>query len=692
MSSVDYFMNYDPQCTERHSDSSDFEESGIKIGRKKKQNMFRKNRSINLQTEDSKIKKESLNMKILEDSNNRASNRKSSSKESVNRIGNHKQLNNLVYKIENPVMLLEEQNNVEDSHLFQGNINNTSDGTYFPFPKEKRKSRNKKNNPKHFMSNDQEIYCVKNVYDKCNSKKRKELFTIQPVLTIDGNIYGLPLHSTQSGAIFKSSSYCNLTSSDDSMLKKKKNKRNQYKPRKMSKSAYKSNPYQIYNTNSLFRTKATSCEELAVENSVVIGDTALTGSEVWNYVAKQTSVSPKTSHCDCGTSPMPCGSLNCGYTSQDQYNPVYGCNHVPLFVPPNFPNPFPYPNHPIPPGVQTKQCPCCGLKINHPQGGWAVQPNAITAKSKHKFGVVSCECPMTVNAQRQAQGLAMKPQGIVRQKPQNPTQPARPQVSKEKCQQSHDKMVKCLKDKYNGEVLCIHNPPCVLINGCLNVTTDKQPKQQQQRVVNKKMVCNFTNMTDFIKDKCDQPSQYSKSFLEELVTCKTSIREQMTQSICYHDPPCEVVPRCYNQIGRKCGHIPPCPMAPACVMDANKMINYATGFYPNQNGKSVAEHRTWCPKPMLVNFNDNFRYGMIPKEDASTQVKPKMKIVCRHKPPCILIPKCVSRMNCDSYLPHNLIPDCRHSPKCELVPACCRKCPKRMTSNCSQFPAACRIV
>lgn len=37
------------------------------------------------------------------------------------------------------------------------------------------------------------------------------------------------------------------------------------------------------------------------------------------------------------------------------------------------------------------------------------------------------------------------------------------------CQQTHEKILQSVHKQYNGEILCIHNPPCVLINGCLNL-------------------------------------------------------------------------------------------------------------------------------------------------------------------------------------------------------------------------------
>ncbi|KAH9638556.1 hypothetical protein HF086_000957 [Spodoptera exigua] len=42
------------------------------------------------------------------------------------------------------------------------------------------------------------------------------------------------------------------------------------------------------------------------------------------------------------------------------------------------------------------------------------------------------------------------------------------------CQLPHANITETLSQKYNGEILCIHNPPCVLINGCLNLPPAKE--------------------------------------------------------------------------------------------------------------------------------------------------------------------------------------------------------------------------
>lgn len=59
------------------------------------------------------------------------------------------------------------------------------------------------------------------------------------------------------------------------------------------------------------------------------------------------------------------------------------------------------------------------------------------------------------------------------QPPPPPPPPRQKPVGQESCdrccQQPHAKILQAVQKQYNGEIICIHNPPCVLINGCLNL-------------------------------------------------------------------------------------------------------------------------------------------------------------------------------------------------------------------------------
>lgn len=54
----------------------------------------------------------------------------------------------------------------------------------------------------------------------------------------------------------------------------------------------------------------------------------------------------------------------------------------------------------------------------------------------------------------------------------HPTIKGSPGLCDRCCQQPHDEIVKAVQKQYKGEIICIHNPPCVLINGCLTLPTD----------------------------------------------------------------------------------------------------------------------------------------------------------------------------------------------------------------------------
>ncbi|XP_026316858.1 uncharacterized protein LOC113227958 [Hyposmocoma kahamanoa] len=47
---------------------------------------------------------------------------------------------------------------------------------------------------------------------------------------------------------------------------------------------------------------------------------------------------------------------------------------------------------------------------------------------------------------------------------------------------AHDKILKAVKKQYDGEIICIHKPPCVLINGCLNLSPNEIRKLQSTAV------------------------------------------------------------------------------------------------------------------------------------------------------------------------------------------------------------------
>ncbi|XP_031768674.2 uncharacterized protein LOC116413453 [Galleria mellonella] len=249
------------------------------------------------------------------------------------------------------------------------------------------------------------------------------------------------------------------------------------------------------------------------------------------------------------------------------------------------------------------------------------------------------------------------------------------------CQEPHDKITQELANKYNGEILCIHNPPCILINGCFNLsshnvqTVPAWSMTQEIKPSFYKLCQRFKSL----KRNSNQSAQYPLAEQRQYqIEEKT---EKVTQSICNHKPPCEIVRRCYKakydpKLENSCIHVPMCQKIPECLLNNEKIYVRS------------CEH---TPKCMEVPLCRNKYLILTAKDNIGTQVKPRTKMICRHVPPCIMIPKCLGRLMNESYFPYDAIPNCIHEPMCELIPACGRKPPK-MVSVYSQYPAPCRIV
>lgn len=254
----------------------------------------------------------------------------------------------------------------------------------------------------------------------------------------------------------------------------------------------------------------------------------------------------------------------------------------------------------------------------------------------------------------------------------------------------HDVLTKTLADKYQAQILCIHNPPCVLINGCLNLPPPKASSGEGTYFypVTQTKKSSFAQMCQKMKrskqKSNDQAIQYHPPFYVDLQEMLPEFRtEKIVQSVCDHNPPCEVVRGCYKPrynptLQTSCVHVPMCPKVPECLLEQkNKEEN-------------ACNHQPKCPEMHLCTR----KYILLTaKENATTQVKPKAKIGCRHRPPCLMIPKCLAQAICGDWIAGNAIPGCVHQPSCDMIPACCRKQDKQSVSVPSQYPSAsCRIV
>lgn len=500
-----------------------------------------------------------------------------------------------------------------------------------------------------------------------------------------------------------------------------------------------SNPYQNQNQNQYQQMATTGCSPMASSN-ISGSELPSTCSGFWEYLFNkinaryQNDANATFKPCKCNTivekSPR-CDPVQCEKFSQPEQQNLQQNLQQDVQQ---------YNYRDSAPGLGVDDCACAPKK----------------GKSKDK---VECKCYDGSKMPPPLPPPPPPPQAMPQSQPfQYGHGPATSgDASPRPCQIPHDEITKTLKQKYNGEILCIHNPPCVLINGCLNLppakeklTTDMWPVLQEcngyhmyprssaretddihygpdsfelrqcqitdegcqyfppsreASVKNADEGCQYQIPEEDSKEMMisEDGCQYRQSQYEILaknytfnegcqyctprdtVTRKSLQlkREKIIQSICNHDPPCEVVRTCMKpkydpQLQNSCVHVPMCEKVPLCLMDL-KNQNRPVG--PCQHKPKCAEVPI-CTRNFIV---------LTAKEEAATQVRPKGKMVCRHEPPCIMIPKCLARV-CDSYMPYDAIPDCVHQPMCEMIPACCRKSAKEMVSVCSQFPNQCCIT
>lgn len=299
------------------------------------------------------------------------------------------------------------------------------------------------------------------------------------------------------------------------------------------------------------------------------------------------------------------------------------------------------------------------------------------------------------------------------------------------CQMGHNDLTAALHQKYNGEILCIHNPPCIVINGCLNLPpigdnqtrstpmwpvsdsskpsfqkiyrgkrSKKKIKNNQEDVFDKSLgngaierssqyhnheVKNQVDKSIKMEHNCiDQSCQYLSQTVDQYQLTELLTEEKNIQSYCSHAPPCQVKRKCHKPkytpiLSSNCFHVPMCENIPVCLLDSNDTIEI----------KTACRHKPKCFEVPKCSIN----YLVLnAKGETGTQVRPKAKLVCRHAHPCIMIPKCLAQMCAEGYTPHDAIPSCVHRPRCEMIPACCRQSAKEMVSVCSQHPNSCRIV
>ncbi|XP_013172032.1 PREDICTED: uncharacterized protein LOC106121083 [Papilio xuthus] len=116
----------------------------------------------------------------------------------------------------------------------------------------------------------------------------------------------------------------------------------------------------------------------------------------------------------------------------------------------------------------------------------------------------------------------------------------------EPCRAPHDEVVSKLKQKYNGEILCIHNPPCILINGCLNLPSANANQKPPVAVwpvnqMKKNSSYNFCKRIWTQKDKADEQYEiYGVPYVSSS-ECQIPLTKKERNNHFNQKPICELV-------------------------------------------------------------------------------------------------------------------------------------------------------
>ncbi|CAH2090835.1 unnamed protein product [Euphydryas editha] len=514
--------------------------------------------------------------------------------------------------------------------------------------------------------------CERRQVAKC---KRRSRYSAQPVYAVKEDVQGCPFKanndstpSTTPNDLLKNNRtdiYNNIIQSSESELENVKTKKYktflktmkyghekgkmfdclEYNSVKNQQQQYPSKlqikPYQVF-TSSSCQAKCSS------SGSGSLAKMPSSSSAFWDFFAKKVKNKLQkpgiSKSCDCIKPPEPCSPDNCEHFIATPENTDYSDadKGVPKVT-----------------------------NSSYQQTDDQSSQSSASYKKKKKEPKVICKC--YPNKKRESK--SNKSPLMMQQDDPKP------------CQEEHDAITRAISEKYNGEILCIHNPPCILINGCLNLPPPKSNIQADLWPVSQVKKSSFGQMYRKIKrskQKNDQASQYHPPLIDLQEYLPEFKPEKMIQSICNHDPPCEVVHGCYKvqydpKLQNSCVHVPMCEYFPVCLMsDKNKDF---------QNGSCT--HNPKCTKLPICSRK---YITLTAKQHIGTQVRKREKVICRHQPQCFMIPKCLIQAIRGNYIPYGAIPGCVHHPCCEMIPACCRKTTKEMVSVPSQYPNACRIV
>ncbi|XP_041987663.1 uncharacterized protein LOC121739335 [Aricia agestis] len=235
------------------------------------------------------------------------------------------------------------------------------------------------------------------------------------------------------------------------------------------------------------------------------------------------------------------------------------------------------------------------------------------------------------------------------------------ELNKTKSQRKHEAIAKALSEKYNGEILCIHSPPCVLLNGCLNMGSKQSGHSQFWPVMTKRRVA-FGHKSKKVKRSKEKYEQctYQPSFTK-LGECLPEFKIENKQA---KRSPCQV----FHFHGAKSFKMKN-PKKEA--RDSLNILKDVNSSEQNMNTKIPVCSKVY----VVVNTNENS----------------SARAICTHKPPCLMIPRCLARFITNNYVQVSSVPDCTHVPYCEKIPACFGQRVKNDTRS-KHSKSACRIV
>ncbi|XP_047027267.1 uncharacterized protein LOC124635428 [Helicoverpa zea] len=334
---------------------------------------------------------------------------------------------------------------------------------------------------------------------------RQPCYAVQPVYAFEGNVHSKqtplqhtkivrePLSPRETFRYDNSNMSNSLTSSTEDdrtrrFIKTKKSKRNKtflndYSPgyegsdpkcniqQQYPSISLSNSPYDIYTTPCQYQGTYKRCSPLPSDCS---SDLPGTCSGFWDYLFNKINMKYQG---NLGK-PCRCNDINtnttivthcCAPTCEKNNNPQYAS------APPQaYQSQTPYKQdscsccasfHARPPAIvnetQTTPSPILPVTVPLPAPLPAPPPNKKQEEVK-----VTCKC----YSKKYSNGAAPPPAAVVPKSTGSMTMADIPRP----CQVPHDEITGNLTQKYRGEILCIHNPPCVLINGCLNLPPPKE--------------------------------------------------------------------------------------------------------------------------------------------------------------------------------------------------------------------------